>query len=438
MNRRVTASQLALVGLGLLCLSLSVATGAAAPVTADGPADPTADDLTAMALGIDEADDASFATTTAVAASSFDRSVVDITVNDDGSARWTFRYERALTTDDQREEFESFAETFRTEETALYENFREDAQTLVADGANATNREMAAERFDRDAFIRTSLDNDLGVVELQFTWRGFGTVDGDRVVVGDVFEGGLYVAPNQEFVYRPGDGLAFESVDPAGTRSDPESLAESSSVTWKGEQQFTDRRPRAVLKPADQVSGAPGGTSTPTASEESTSSDPGGTDSGGDDPGGADPGESDSDDAVSVWLMAAILVIGIGGVVAWQQGMIDGWRRTVIEGSVGALGGSSAASNDASPDEAGAVTPVANEHYHSDEERVVSLLRENGGRMKQSRIVDETDWSKSKVSVLLSEMEDDETLSRLRVGRENVVSLDGYEPEAARSPLDQQ
>ncbi len=50
--------------------------------------------------------------------------------------------------------------------------------------------------------------------------------------------------------------------------------------------------------------------------------------------------------------------------------------------------------------------------------------------MKQVDIVDGTDWSKSKVSMLLSDMEDDGE-SRARVGRENIISLAGQEPDAA-------
>ena len=67
----------------------------------------------------------------------------------------------------------------------------------------------------------------------------------------------------------------------------------------------------------------------------------------------------------------------------------------------------------------------------TDEERVVELLESNGGRLRQTRIVERTDWSKSKVSMLLSEMEADGRLHKLRVGRENVVSLPGSEPIVA-------
>jgi len=72
-----------------------------------------------------------------------------------------------------------------------------------------------------------------------------------------------------------------------------------------------------------------------------------------------------------------------------------------------------------------------------DEERVRSLLEEHDGQMRQSAIVEETGWSKSKVSMILSEMTDDEMITKLQLGRENLISLPGHEPEAARSPLDQ-
>lgn len=64
----------------------------------------------------------------------------------------------------------------------------------------------------------------------------------------------------------------------------------------------------------------------------------------------------------------------------------------------------------------------------TDRERIVQLLISNGGRMKQSRIVDGTDWSKAKVSRLLSTMEEGDDITKLTVGRENIIflgSMDG-------------
>lgn len=73
----------------------------------------------------------------------------------------------------------------------------------------------------------------------------------------------------------------------------------------------------------------------------------------------------------------------------------------------------------------------------SDPDRVINLLADHGGRMHQSDIVEHTGWSKSKVSVLLSEMADDGDIDKLRLGRENIISLPGNEPHVT-SPSNEQ
>ena len=68
----------------------------------------------------------------------------------------------------------------------------------------------------------------------------------------------------------------------------------------------------------------------------------------------------------------------------------------------------------------------------TDEERIHRLLEERGGRVRQQDIVEETGWSKSKVSRLLSRMEEEGQLSRVRIGRENIVTTD----DAVEVPTD--
>lgn len=82
---------------------------------------------------------------------------------------------------------------------------------------------------------------------------------------------------------------------------------------------------------------------------------------------------------------------------------------------------------------------TAEQEHHADEfvtdqEKIRQLVTENGGRMKQSRIVESVDWSKAKVSRLLAELEDDGQITKLRLGRENLVCLPGHEPTASQSP----
>ena len=57
------------------------------------------------------------------------------------------------------------------------------------------------------------------------------------------------------------------------------------------------------------------------------------------------------------------------------------------------------------------------------EEEICRLLREHAGRMKQSQLVEETDWSQATVSRLLTRLEQEGTVTKLRAGRENIVEL---------------
>lgn len=72
----------------------------------------------------------------------------------------------------------------------------------------------------------------------------------------------------------------------------------------------------------------------------------------------------------------------------------------------------------------------------TDEDRIRELLTRYGGRMKQADVTEETDWSKSTVSRKLSKMEEKGLITRVQVGRGNLVFLSGYEPETAKSPFE--
>lgn len=59
----------------------------------------------------------------------------------------------------------------------------------------------------------------------------------------------------------------------------------------------------------------------------------------------------------------------------------------------------------------------------TDEHRVLQMLESNGGQLRQSTIVDNTEWSKSKISRLLSKMEDQSQIEKISHGRENIIVL---------------
>jgi uncharacterized membrane protein len=59
----------------------------------------------------------------------------------------------------------------------------------------------------------------------------------------------------------------------------------------------------------------------------------------------------------------------------------------------------------------------------SNEEKVLRLVEDNGGRMKQKQVVEELDWTAAKTSQVVGDLRDDEKLESFRLGRENVLTL---------------
>jgi len=72
--------------------------------------------------------------------------------------------------------------------------------------------------------------------------------------------------------------------------------------------------------------------------------------------------------------------------------------------------------------------------FLSNEDRVLALLDEHQGQMRQSAIVEKTDWSKSKVSRVLTDMESDGQIVKIGVGRGNIVARPEDVPPGAQSP----
>ena len=67
----------------------------------------------------------------------------------------------------------------------------------------------------------------------------------------------------------------------------------------------------------------------------------------------------------------------------------------------------------------------------TDNERVLSLLESEGGRLRQAAVVDRTGWSKAKVSRRLSSLEEEGEVVRIELGREKLVCLSDAVPEGA-------
>jgi hypothetical protein len=113
---------------------------------------------------------------------------------------------------------------------------------------------------------------------------------------------------------------------------------------------------------------------------------------------------------------AAVAALAVAAAYTRLRGDDDDGPAPVDDAPAEGDGGEPAA---ADPDP----EPAPDPELLSDDERVERLLEANGGRMKQAAIVDETGWSDAKVSQLLSSMADEGRVEKLRLGRENLISL---------------
>ena len=280
---------------------------------------------------------------------------------------------------------------------------------------NATGRPMNVTNVTRNAtIVERTASNDTGRLAVGFTWTNFARKSGDRLLVGDAFN-----TTRGTWLPRLTDGQTLLIETPRGYVIDTSPIGYTNrTLRWNGPASFEPGEPRVVY----ERSGPP--TQSPSDNGTETGADDGGNDGNGDDPG---PLAS-----VSPLVFGAV-VLGVGAVIVgmytWSRREDDDGRPD--DGSTPRAPDAADADPEATPATAGAepadpeatASEPSDAELLSDEERVERLLERNDGRMKQASIVDETGWSNAKVSQLLSTMDEAGRIEKLRIGRENLISL---------------
>lgn len=72
-----------------------------------------------------------------------------------------------------------------------------------------------------------------------------------------------------------------------------------------------------------------------------------------------------------------------------------------------------------------------------DEDQILRLLVKRGGRVDEQTIVEETKWTKDRLRAVVDEMEDDNQISAITVGRKRVICRRGFEPKGYRSHINE-
>ena len=347
-----------------------------------------------------------------------------VNLESDGDARWTITKTFNLTSENETAAFESVADSFTAGETSDLglASYRRASQLA----AESTTREMQITNVSRSTVRTGTATNGTGQLSISFTWTNFGRLDGDKLYLDDVFttSQGLWFeqlyASQQLIIQPPEEYTVFDAVAPV----------QGGTIQWTGPEDFTAEKLSATF---EQTGNGGPTTPTPTPRDNTTTPPSTTTTTTGTTPGGNDSGSL---------LWAGLVTLGLGAVVVGY--LLVRERDLLDRPDTDESGG------DGSPDRPSAgseaVAPTAQEGTDgetaettdgsdsedddnidaallSDEERVERLLEQNGGRMKQATIVKETKWSNAKVSQLLSSMEEDGQIDKLRIGRENLISF---------------
>jgi len=295
-----------------------------------------------------------------------------INLQSDRSANWVVTIEYELTSEAEREAFSDIATEFESGsasgglDVSLYEN-------LAAQASAQTDRSMTIESVDRSSSLR----GNVGTLRLSFRWTEFLAEDGEKLVFNDA----LKTTDESTWLSSLGENQELRVTTPRGYAITSANVAFSdNTVVVEGPHTFdSEELIRITLEPSFGPS----------------------------------------------WgLLAAAVVIGVaivGGALLLrrQNKPVDGGPRMDANGGVETADGAN--EPPAEPDEPS--EPEEDLSLLADDERVIRLLERNGGRMRQADIVNETKWSDAKVSQLLSSMADDDEITKLRIGRENLISL---------------
>jgi uncharacterized membrane protein len=334
-----------------------------------------------------------------------DGTTVVIDIRPDGDARFAVMTAFDRSTENGSDAYVRLAERFERGEAEGYtaEQFR----AVASDVAERTGRSMDITAVSRSA-PRT---NETGYLALNFTWTNFAVseADGNRLVVQDAFNGtdGRWLTrlgEDQTLIIRPPPGYSV-STAPVPPQDRTLRWGPGSQVSLGQEPiVYSGATPDNPL-PASPLVLVGGGL------------------------------------AVVAVIVGAYLVLGRrepdgdtgpdpgpGGAAADTDGGSPDPPAGPAPGAGGGTDTEADADSEPEPEPEpepgpGPADDGIDPELLSDEERVERLLERNGGRMKQANIVDETGWSNAKVSQLLSSMAEDGQVEKLRIGRENLISL---------------
>ena len=241
-------------------------------------------------------------------------------------------------------------------------DLQQKATALVDAAAAQTQRPMGVDDYSFQTST-TITSGDSKITEYMFTWLNFSNTENGQLIVGDVF------AVSGFFNQLYGDGelqinypanYTLQSVSPTPDERDDS----TQTLQWLGIQFFEGAQPSIVLVPQDQAS--------------------------------ADSGQP------LYLLIGSISAVALAAVIA-------GWFFLVYRRH--------------KQNSKESIEPVTMTLLETEEEKVIKVLRSNGGSAYQSAITEQCKFSKAKTSQLLSALEAKGLVQRYKKGRDKIVNL---------------
>lgn len=299
-------------------------------------------------------------------------------IRETGDATWSLQYRLRLDDDETKQAFEELEAELDEDPSTYLDSFEERLTETVRTAEAATDREMSADGFAVSTRTESQPQAEYGVVTFEFEWSGFAAVDDEEIRAGDAIDQ-LFLEDEQRLQMSWPDSYELESTTPEPAVRDQQ------RVVWRGPIDFDAGQPRIVLSPVDERS--------------------------------------------SLWIAAGLglAVVGLGAVAYWWHRREKQPEESSPPVGAGQEGGggpdeptASGTTDSTEPAETSSDTPP---ELLSNEERILQLLQENGGRMKQKAVAEELDWSAAKTSQVVSDLRDAEEVESFRLGRENILTL---------------
>lgn len=293
---------------------------------------------------------------------------MNVELADDGTASWTVEFLIRLEDTESTEAFESVSDDIDENPEPYLDRFAERIDTTVAASSNATDREMTIDGFDVET-ERQTVARDFGVVRYTFDWKGFAVADGSELRAGDAIEG-FYLEEETRLLITWPEEYELERADP-----EPDERRDNAAI-WRGsETEFVSGEPGIVVSSG------------------------------------------------SMGLSVVYLAVGVGALTVAFGGSVWYRRRDDVVGSDSRTPRREGPTGGPVGSETAEMSHDLPEEFLSNEERVLRLLEENGGRIKQQDVVSKLDWTDAKTSKVVSGLREDGKLESFRLGRENILTI---------------